>query len=102
MHTAAKKADVRSRFLLLRDHVISSISVFSLLRSYQLLLHPSFAQDEVDQSLRLQETFFREFTLIDGDKMHAVSKVESSFIFIQDVILMIPVHRYPTSCRYVA
>jgi hypothetical protein len=68
----------------------------------QLRLLPSFAQDEVDQSLRLQETVFREFTLIDGEKLHAFSKVESSFIFVQDAISMIPAHHYPTSCRYVA
>jgi hypothetical protein len=60
-----------------------------------------FLQDEAEQSLRLQETFFREFTLIDGKKMLAViSKVQFSSTVMQVAISMIQALLYRTTCRY--
>jgi hypothetical protein len=54
----------------------SPVALFCLARasstcSYSLL---TFTQDEAEQSLRLQETYLREFTLIDGNCKRAPHK----------------------------
>jgi hypothetical protein len=40
-------------------------------------------QDEAEQSLRLQETFFREFTLVDGMNELADFKIRCSIFWFR-------------------
>lgn len=62
-------------FMLFLYRLIAPFNV--LLWLFEILI--TLMQDEAEQSLRLQETFFREFTLVDGVNELADLKLDAQF-----------------------